>query len=555
MSVSCDICSSTHLESKIFDGHRKPLISFFTVAFRIYCVLGRRQAGGVQEAGSCLHAKHPSFLPQSHGPDDASNLASNLAGHSFHPPKRIVHESQRTCKLRTSKKTTSNPSTWTRKRKGSRRGVGQSLGRDIGSRERVAQAAKREESSVPKNCQLAAHAVVWASIVTTLFPRRRRYHHLARRWPTLLRLLPLRIYDSFITFSLPRIQNCRMVWLRCGKTSPHCRTRFGTQTIPRPNEVENTDPIQYDFLAHALLGLAAERLATSTSSNYSLQALHHRVRAITAMNEALSTPCVSALDADARLATAIALTFQSTYMEDGMMEFLRTLRGWMVIQTSIVPSMAQSLFRDFTEEAYIGSKRTLLGRAQACDSSSFLHHQGLDGALDDLEASLHLVTPLCRTRGELEYLSSLQRIALLARTSPRDGKFTTLSISILAELDKKYSLSRTGAHVCNDQRDGRGGICTLCKRNKSDCSDPSCTLLDDGLAPGFACVRAGKWVRLGREHCPLLGRASGKTTSREPPEIRSLATWDEQAPTVRTGRTRRMRNVVEFPTESEQERF
>ena len=76
------------------------------------------------------------------------------------------------------------------------------------------------------------------------------------------------------------------------------------------------------------------------------------------------------------------------------------LRGWMIIQTSIVPSMDQSLFRDFTEESYVGSKKTLLGRAQGSASSGFLDSQELSGALDDLDASLHLVcTTLSDTGG------------------------------------------------------------------------------------------------------------------------------------------------------------
>ncbi|KAK5655743.1 hypothetical protein OQA88_5280 [Cercophora sp. LCS_1] len=178
---------------------------------------------------------------------------------------------------------------------------------------------------------------------------------------------------------------------------------------------------EYTFLAHACLGLAAQRLTASTSTDYSMQALNHRVQAIAAMNEALSTPGLSPADGDARLAAAIALTFQSTYMDDGMMEFIRMLRGWMIIQTTVVPSMTQSLFRGFTEDAYVDSMRELLVRRQANSSSEISIHQKLDDVLDDLDVSLHLAAPLCQSPGEVQYMLSLQSVSLTARTSPHDA--------------------------------------------------------------------------------------------------------------------------------------
>ncbi|KAK0648567.1 hypothetical protein B0T16DRAFT_326644 [Cercophora newfieldiana] len=174
---------------------------------------------------------------------------------------------------------------------------------------------------------------------------------------------------------------------------------------------------EYDFLAHAMMGLAAQDLTASTPSNYSVQALNHRVRAIAKMNVALSKADISAVDGDARLAAAMLLTFQSSNMEDGMMDFLRMLRGWMVIQTTVVPSMTESIFQGFTEEAYVESMRSFIGRDKPKSLTNAAESQELQQALEDFNASLRLVAPLCQSLAELRYLSSLQRVALVARES------------------------------------------------------------------------------------------------------------------------------------------
>ncbi|KAH6843204.1 hypothetical protein B0I37DRAFT_437346 [Chaetomium sp. MPI-CAGE-AT-0009] len=175
---------------------------------------------------------------------------------------------------------------------------------------------------------------------------------------------------------------------------------------------------EYDFLAHSILGLAAQHLTVSTASNFSIEALDHRVSAIAALNEALSRTCLSRNDADARFAAAIALTFQSSYMPDGMMDFFRMLRGWMVIQTTLVPAMGESMFHAIKEDTYVKSMRTLLGAAGDADEDE---RRELQQTLQDFMASLRLVAPLCRSAAELHYVASLERIARVSETSPVNG--------------------------------------------------------------------------------------------------------------------------------------
>lgn len=176
----------------------------------------------------------------------------------------------------------------------------------------------------------------------------------------------------------------------------------------------------YGFLAHAILALAAQHLTASTGSDFAVQALDHRVAAIAALNQALSAPCPTRDDADAKFATAIILTFQSSYMADGMMDYLAMLRGWMVIQTTVVPSLGESIFHSITEETYVGSMKRLLGLAADPDPKA---DGELRRTLQDFTASLRLAAPLCRSTAEIHYLAALERIARLAsQSSPIDGK-------------------------------------------------------------------------------------------------------------------------------------
>lgn len=170
--------------------------------------------------------------------------------------------------------------------------------------------------------------------------------------------------------------------------------------------------MQYEFLANAVLGLAAQHLTLFRGGDYAIQALDLRVAAINGLNEALSQPCLTSTDADARYAAIIALTYQSAYMPDAMMEFIMMMRGWMFIQTKLVPDLEMSMFRDFTREAFVGSMRQHVE-----------HHLNEKGeiALDHFLASLNVVRSLCQGTAEIKYLSALERLGRLAKESPMEG--------------------------------------------------------------------------------------------------------------------------------------
>jgi hypothetical protein len=83
----------------------------------------------------------------------------------------------------------------------------------------------------------------------------------------------------------------------------------------------------YDFLIHAMLGLGASHLNLCGSEPCARPALMHRIAAMKSLNAFLSRGQFSKEDGDAAFAAAMSLTFQSTYMEDGLVDFLAMVRG------------------------------------------------------------------------------------------------------------------------------------------------------------------------------------------------------------------------------------
>lgn len=149
-------------------------------------------------------------------------------------------------------------------------------------------------------------------------------------------------------------------------------------------------------------------------ADYSIQALNLRISGVRGLNNALSQPCNTAEDADARCAAIIVLTFQSTYMTDGLMEFIAMIRGWMLISTTLLTGHQTSIFRQFTRASWVGSMERYIEEQQVtkCDIPT-----------EDFLASLGILQPLLQGKAERQYLSSLVKLAVLSKTSPRDGLF------------------------------------------------------------------------------------------------------------------------------------
>jgi hypothetical protein len=108
--------------------------------------------------------------------------------------------------------------------------------------------------------------------------------------------------------------------------------------------------IQYEYLIHAMLGLAASDLALTSSNplDFNSSALAHRVQAVRLLNRAVSTPLKDRYEADARFATLMVLTFQSACMPAALTDFLTMRRSCVVhgFQVDEMESYFVSFMRD-----------------------------------------------------------------------------------------------------------------------------------------------------------------------------------------------------------------
>jgi hypothetical protein len=84
---------------------------------------------------------------------------------------------------------------------------------------------------------------------------------------------------------------------------------------------------QHEYLMHAILSLGASHLSRLTGIDYRRESLVHRGQAIAGLNKALSQTAQSYGESDAQLASCYALTFQASYMGDGLSDFITMVRG------------------------------------------------------------------------------------------------------------------------------------------------------------------------------------------------------------------------------------
>ncbi|KMQ47451.1 Protein of unknown function DUF3468 [Trichophyton rubrum] len=95
---------------------------------------------------------------------------------------------------------------------------------------------------------------------------------------------------------------------------------------------------QHEFVMHAILGLGASHLSVIRPHGDSItdaNAIEHRGQAIKGLNQLLAKPDPSSEELDAMLAACYALTMQSGYMFDALVDFVVFIRGCSLITTRI----------------------------------------------------------------------------------------------------------------------------------------------------------------------------------------------------------------------------
>lgn len=164
---------------------------------------------------------------------------------------------------------------------------------------------------------------------------------------------------------------------------------------------------------HALLALGASHLTrVSPQTNYNTLAIIHRGRAIQGLNSALANPNRRAYgESDALLAACYALTFQASYMGDGMSDFITMVRGCALVTTQINQDASATAF-NLEKDSHLRLMEPRLDHLPTLDPT-------------------HLITPALR---------SVQALRSLLRTT-MDAHFHAALLSVLVALQES---SRAG---------------------------------------------------------------------------------------------------------------
>lgn len=166
-----------------------------------------------------------------------------------------------------------------------------------------------------------------------------------------------------------------------------------------------TDPVQYEYLMHAMLALAGSHLTMLGGSDVSTIALSHRHLAVQGLNEAMSRQQRVGGEYDAMLATCYALTFDSGYSGDGLLDFITMVRGCALMTEKIRNEQSESAFT-LTEDGHYRYMEPFL--------SSMPRITG--GLVNAAFPSLEKIRPLCQTQADRTFHSSLLNVMYALRS-------------------------------------------------------------------------------------------------------------------------------------------
>ncbi|KAL9107497.1 MAG: hypothetical protein Q9227_007599 [Pyrenula ochraceoflavens] len=198
--------------------------------------------------------------------------------------------------------------------------------------------------------------------------------------PTLFSLTDMRLFHHFLTVAYPHLPlGNESVWLNDIPLFAH----------------------QQEYLMYAILSLGASHLSRLCDNNgdYVNLAVYHRGHAIQGLNQAISQRSRRFGDFDAMLATCYALTFQSSYMSDGLSDFITMVRGCALVTTQIRSGNEQTAFN--IEDDWEIRLRTLRAKPLPVISRAVIQ-----AATQSLEAAVPLLQePLDRIFHETLFLT------------------------------------------------------------------------------------------------------------------------------------------------------
>ncbi|KAI0147083.1 C6 zinc finger protein [Xylariaceae sp. FL1272] len=203
-------------------------------------------------------------------------------------------------------------------------------------------------------------------------------------------------------FSLQDMRFFQHFLLACYPHHPLGNRSIWTHDVPCLSQ-------NYEYLMHAILGLAASDLMTQDPSLVTF-AMGHRLKAIKAIKKTLTD--VSKRNAfeegNALIATCFALTFQSVCLDDGMVEFMTFCRGIVIVAIQMYCKGAKFIFANIMEKDELAVLQPLM------EALPPIRSDWTDMAV----ASIAELEPLCREQVEVDYQRFLADIAKELYTSP-----------------------------------------------------------------------------------------------------------------------------------------
>jgi hypothetical protein len=174
---------------------------------------------------------------------------------------------------------------------------------------------------------------------------------------------------------------------------------------------------QHQYLLHAMLALAASDLACGSRPVFDRPqltsvALAHRVKAISALNNAIAAGIPGFEVGNAMIGTCFALVFQSTLINDGFSEYMTFIRG--VLAISIQMGMVKMKFL-FTN---LWGDQGFSKVASAIPTTPPIKPEIVAACCRSFER----FSNLCRSKTQIEVYTVLEGIARSLISSPRDGE-------------------------------------------------------------------------------------------------------------------------------------
>ena len=166
----------------------------------------------------------------------------------------------------------------------------------------------------------------------------------------------------------------------------------------------------HEYLMHAILSLGASHLSRLTGMDYRKESLTHRGQAIAGLNQALSQPALHYGESDAMLAACYALTFQASYMGDGLADFITMVRGCALTTAKIKQEDAHTAFNLQTNWHFKVMAPRLANLPRV---NHILLESGI-AALEDIQ-------PLLEDEVDLDFHQSLIEVLEALLASPQGG--------------------------------------------------------------------------------------------------------------------------------------